>query len=84
MIFTVGHTENYEQYFVEYIDVPKLGRTDGYPGGSVWESKEDAEKHCPNGFSVYGVMSDWDNDTEPSEEGNWNDLLVDAKLIKLD
>ena len=87
MIYTIGRTSAYEQSFIENPEVYKLGRTviDGkfYPGGSVWKTIRDAQSHCPEGFSVYGVMADWDKDTEGNEENSWNDLLVDSRLCRL-
>ena len=83
VIYTIGHTESYELYFEEQEHPEKLGRTKDYPGGSVWLTKEEAEKHCPEGYSVYGVNADWDRDTERNLEENWHDLLVTSLLIKV-
>jgi len=35
-------------------------------------------------YTVYGVIADWEKDTEPSKEGDWNDLLIDARLVFVD
>lgn len=86
MIYTIGHEESYTRYFREQERPLKLGRNrrDGYPGGSVWETEEEARAHCPDGYQVYGLFADWEADTEPSKEGDWHDLLVNAELVQLD
>jgi len=83
MIYTVGLTEAYEQCFKEQDKPQKLGRTKDYPGGSVWLTKEEAERHCTPEFSVYGVVAHWEKDTVPSEDGDWHDLLVTSELRKV-
>jgi len=60
----------------------KQGKRLNYTGGSVWKTREEAEKHCPTGYSVYGVILDWERDSEPSH-GTWNNLLYDRPLEKL-
>jgi len=80
MIFTIGR---YDDSIFENNPL-KMGRAEDYPGGSVWKSKEEAEKHLQEGYKVYGVMADWETETEPSQDGDWNDLLVDAPLVKLE
>jgi hypothetical protein len=67
MIYTIGKTELYEQYFKERRTVKKQGRTKDYPGGSVWQTREEAEKCCSKGYSVYGVEADWERDTTYSD-----------------
>jgi hypothetical protein len=86
MIYTVGREESYTRYFQEQDRPLKAGRNsrDNYPGGSVWETEEEAREHCPEGYQVYGVLASWDQDTEPSKDGNWHDLLINAELIQLD
>lgn len=87
MIYTIGHTKNYLQYFKEHLllnfPFQKKGREADYPGGSVWRTKEEAQQHCPPNYSVFGVLADWDTQTEPSKEGSWHNLLVDADLVIL-
>jgi hypothetical protein len=88
MIYTIGHTESYTQYFKEQGTPQKLGRTKNYngeyySGGSVWKTKEEAEKNCPSGYSVYGVLADWEKDTEKNETENYHDLLVTSDLVQL-
>ena len=83
IIYTIGHTESYLKYFEEQGTPEKKGRDSSCPGGSVWETREEAEKHCQEGYSVFGVFADWEKETVPTKKG-WNDLLVDAPLIKID
>lgn len=84
MIFTVGHEESYERYFEEQENLPrKLGRTEDYVGGSVWKTVQEAQKYCPKDYKVYGVLADWENDTVPSKEGPWHDLLVTSPLVRV-
>lgn len=85
MIFTLGHTESYERYFQEQGTPQKMGARpdEDYPGGSVWRTRESAERHRQPDFSVYGVRADWEIETTPSAEGDWHDLLVDADLVRL-
>lgn len=86
MIYTIGHTESYRKYVREQSPAKpeKLGRTAEYEGGSVWRTIEEAVANCPEGYSVWGVIADFDKDTEPNRDGNpWNDLLRDAELVDL-
>lgn len=84
MIYTIGNTESYERAFTEHGRVEKMGRHEGYPGGCVWKTRTEAEAHCPEGYSVYGVLADWEEDTEPNPDQPWHDLLVDAPLVQLE
>lgn len=87
MIYTCGHTESYERYFREQGTPSKLGRGmhEGryYQGGSVWKTFDEANHFAINGYSVYGVLADWDKDTTQSKDGPWHDLLVTSPLVKL-
>lgn len=76
-IYCVGLTKNYEQYFREQNPPYKKGRTDDYEGGSVWKTYSEADKNCPPGFSVYGILADWDKDVE----GGF--LLFDRALVQV-
>lgn len=84
MVYTIGRTEAYEAE-LDAGPVEKRGRSsaEGYPGGSVWRDFDDALRDCPPGYSVYGVDADWDNDTAPSRDGDWHDLLRDAPIVRL-
>jgi hypothetical protein len=83
MIFTIGHTTSYEQYFREQGTPKKKGRDKNYAGGSVWQTHEEALAQCPTNYSVYGVKASWENDTAQSANGDCHDLLVDSELVKL-
>ncbi len=101
MIYTVGYTKTYLKLFALDSETPedrapfKLGRRppgdedypNGYPGGSVFQSQEQAqawldEKNLLT-YSIFGVEADWDTDTAPRSDASFRDLLVDAKLVLL-
>lgn len=77
MIYTVGNTENYERFFSEQRNPRKA------IGGSVWQTKEEAAKHIGWTHSVFGVDADWEKDTIKKGDHSWNDLLIEANLIRL-
>lgn len=89
MIYTIGKTKLYESYFEMYADNPeefqKSGRSEGYSGGTVFKTPLEALTACPHGYSVYGVVADWDEDTDQWSETAYGarDLLRDAQLVKL-
>ena len=64
MIYTVGLTETYNRYFLEYgSEFRKMGRSDNYVGGSAYLTIEDAKRdieHIP-GYSVWILDTDLDN-----------------------
>ena len=91
MIYCIGKAENYDLYIAKYGNAAmKQGRGIDYEGGSVWKTREEAEMHIKrfgkklSGYKVYGVMADWQTDTEPSMAGPFHDLIVDAPLVRLD
>ncbi len=87
MIYAIGWEPGYSQYLAESPEcdpVMKKGRTADYAGGSVWRTPEEAQQHCKADYKVYGVIADWETDTVPSSDGQWHDLLVDAKIVDLD
>ncbi|MNC01391.1 hypothetical protein D3C81_958480 [compost metagenome] len=92
MIYSIGLKNYYEQRFLEFKDNPcdfkKMGKTDDYIGGSVFQTKELAEKflieNVIEDFGIYGVLADWDKDTEESNCHWWNNLLIDAQLIRIE
>lgn len=68
MLYTVGHAESYERYFREQDQPMKLGRCphpdrpyEEYPGGSAYETREEAQAWCPDGYAVYGLATDLSN-----------------------
>jgi len=92
MIYTIGHAERYnkwlEQCKEEERPLEKRGRNDEYAGGSVWPTAEEAWKHIKNEsprldeYSVYEVDANFEKDTVPSKNGNWNDLLVTSVITR--
>jgi len=93
VIFTVGKTEIYEPYLRDDPEAAKLGRGNDhagnyYSGGSVWKTREAAQAYLDltniqKEFSVYGVLADWETQTEAEPGKEWHRLLVTSKLVKL-
>ena|SRR5882762_709624 len=99
MIYTIGHTEAYTQFFKEQKEPgfpKKKGRDKFYDGGSVWKTYVEALKVCNinPGFSVYGVLANWDTETTPNihpllreievtDESNMRWLLNDSTLVEV-
>lgn len=91
MIYTVGLRRTYEEYLKFCSSPCKLGQcmegNERYPGGSVWQTRKEAQDYLERtkqpDFAVYGVLADWDTQTEPSEN-EWNNLLVTSPLVSLD
>jgi hypothetical protein len=88
MIYTIGHRDSYLEYLSRPEPCMKLGRrgpddpwNPGYPGGSAWETAADAWSHCPEAYWVFVVEAEWRADTEPSQDGPWDDLLVDSRIV---
>ena len=81
MVFTVGLTEQYENYIDTDENVGK-GK-----GGSVWHTRQDAQyyldKTGQSDYSVYGVYADWYEDAEVTEN-EWRALTHEAKLFRLE
>lgn len=89
MIFTLGKTDVYDPLLRDHPDATKEGRSDDYAGGSVWETFEAAQAYLDSTilgeeFSIYGVLADWETQTEPEPGQGWHRLLVTSKLIKLE
>lgn len=93
MIFTVGRTSIYEPYLRDDPTAAKLGRGidhngNYYPGGSVWRTHQAVQTYLDatdqnKEFSIYGVVADWETETEPEPGQEWHRLLVTSKLVKL-
>lgn len=92
MIYTVGDSRSYHMYYLQYLcgqvkTFQKAGRRtlfaqDPVPGGSVWQTFEEAkavadQQKTP--YWVFGVEADWEADTYIV--GNDRHLLRDADLI---
>lgn len=90
MIYAIGRKDIYEEGLarakIENYPFMKAGKTKTYPGGSVWKTRKEAQTYLDNNdkknqYNVYGILADW-KDTVNS--GNhWNDLLIDAEIVKL-
>ena len=94
MIYTLGLKSSYD---VMYEEKRRLGEKmvkkgadgiSGYPGGSVFRTREDAERaireYDLEGFGVYGIEAEWGIDTKPEEDEPHHNLLWDRPIIKLD
>ena len=90
MIYTIGNRKSYQEALAEATfgkAVKKVGRRDDYSGGYALRSMNDAlrlieELGCPE-YGVFGIMADWDKDTEPADDGWWRYLLVDARIVDI-
>lgn len=82
MIFTLGKTDLYESLLGLFPDACKAGRSDSEEGGSVWQTREEAQAACSPDFTVYGVDADWDADTYTGDTGGRH-LMRDAALVRL-
>lgn len=89
MIYTVGHTESYEQGLreMEGHDFKKLGIFDGYVGGICFESKEAAQEYLGKkgleDYSVYGLLCDFDNVYFNAETLNMH-ITDSAQIVSVD
>lgn len=59
-----------------------------YLGGYAVETVADArrligENYPGQGFTVFGLLADWEKDTEPSANGWWHHLVKDAFIVIL-
>ena len=90
MIFTVGHAISYLKGLATYAEFFKLGKyerdDDSYEGGYAFQTFESAAdfidaEYPHNGYSVFGLLADWEKDTEPSRDGNYHVLLKDAQIV---
>jgi hypothetical protein len=91
MIYTVGSKRAYFRSLLKNGKVMKTGRKRGYAGGCVFRTREDAQRHIDElelqgykGFMVFGLLADWDTDTQTSTQHWWRDLLKDAEVIVLE
>jgi len=98
MIYTIGVKKNYLDLYAQEKakgDVlKKAGRNlnhrddefpNGFCGGSVWQTIQEARQHRLPQYGVFGVLADWEKDTAPSLEpdADWHDLLVDSEIVVL-
>ena len=83
MLYTIGNTKSYNQYFDDYgPDFKKKGRDDNYSGGSVFLTLDEAKhaiKNTPE-YSVWGL----DTTIENVYENNGNLFIIDScRILKL-
>lgn len=93
MIYCIGLRMRYENAFAAAAPVIKTGRAVGddgrpYPGGWVWQSAEDARRFIAvNGLfathDVYGVLADWERDTELGDGEQTRRLIRDAEVVRV-
>jgi hypothetical protein len=91
MIYTVGSKRAYFRSLLKNGKVMKSGRKRGYAGGCVFLTREDAQRHIDElelqgykEFMVFGLLADWQKDTQASSQHWWHDLLKDAEVIVLE
>ena len=88
MIYTVGKVNIYEPYISNDPCPQKAGRCENNQGGSVWETFKLAQDYLDEfdtlkEFRVYGVLADWDTQTEEVVGKKWRDLLINADLVRI-
>lgn len=93
MIYCIGLRLKYDKALAGANPVIKQGRGVGgdgraYPGGWVWPSIEDARRFIAiNGLfathDVYGVLADWERDTDEGEGDRTRRLIRDAEVVRL-
>lgn len=91
-LFTIGKIEAYTRIMghasVTGEILLKLGcRLDGYPGGIVFSSVQDARRYInegigpDKGYGVYEIEADWEQDCYPrAQDDYWRHLLVDRPI----
>ncbi len=91
MIYTVGSKRAYFRSLLKNGKVMKSGRKRGYAGGGVFLTREDAQRHIDElelqgykDFMVFGLLADWQKDTQVSSQHWWHDLLKDAEVVVLE
>jgi len=86
MIFTVGNEKVYDELLFKYGSLSqKAGRSKEYEGGCVFKKFEDArefliEINKLGEWAIYVVDANW-RDTEKSQDGWYNILLEDSKIV---
>jgi hypothetical protein len=87
VIYTVGLTAIYEPKLSQGQAI-KRGRRSDYEGGWVWPTAEAAQAFLVAERSVsirrvYGVMADWEADTQAVAGKSYRVLLRDAAVVRL-
>lgn len=91
MIYTVGHTENYNRAINAEGEILKKGQRPGYTGGIVFRSRRDAARYLQeigtaDIWQVWGVAAVWGRDTTPTGNASdyWQWLIPDAFIFPLE
>ena len=87
MIYCIGRTVRYEAALAGPAALVKRGGNDGYAGGWVWATPDEARRFIAiNGLtathSVYGVQADWDKDTQGIAGEPGRRLSRDAVVVR--
>lgn len=81
LIYTVGRRDIYESYLDADLSAAKA------KGGSVWRTREEAQSYLEatrqSDYSVFGVVADWNRDTEFVLRAKWRALTKNAYLVRL-
>jgi hypothetical protein len=105
MIFTIGNKQGYDRAIAENKCPEKLGRRDpspdwpewpdGYPGGIVFQTAQEARDFIAAGrmgeqpasyWDVYGLLTDWETGTYVASAAGYpveRALLKDTQFISL-
>lgn len=97
MVFTIGHRLTYQegldvrgkQFYKRGARKPGADFPDGYSGGYVFRTAEDAqrlidEKYPGKGMAVFGLKARWEKDTTPAKDGWWHNLTRDARIVDVE
>lgn len=79
MVYTVGKKAQYNSFIKNDENASKLA------GGSVWRTVAEAREHTDEAgtYDIYGVIADWDNDTEVVPGQTWRSLKKTCKLVRI-
>ncbi len=81
MIYTIGYSANLQQAIAKDGPVKQL---DGYAFKTLTDAfRMICEINHLDDFCIFGLDADWENDTTPSTDGWWHDLINDANIIVL-
>lgn len=89
LIYTIGDKKNYIDALERHGFIQKTGKTETYEGGYAFKTYEDAlcaieELGQENVWVVFGLLADWEKDTEPNKVHWWHNLLKDSIIVPLD
>lgn len=90
MIYTLGHKATYLSAIADRGKIVKSGKFGDYPGGYALKTIEDAkrllvENHAEDYYCIFGLLADWETDTEPDPNGAWWHVLINAaEIVVLD